>query len=73
MLRFHLEQLGAMVRLGWDTLRWVPRRPFERDLWFEQLYQLGVRSLTITNITLLFTGMVLAIQTAYSLSAYGGQ
>ena len=73
MLRFHLERVGAMVRLGWDTLRHVPRRPFERDLWFEQLYQLGVRSLTITNITLLFTGMVLAIQTAYSLSAYGGQ
>ena len=39
----------------------------------EQLYQLGVRSLTITNITLLFTGMVLAIQTAYSLSAFGGK
>ena len=73
MLRFHLEQLGAIVRLGWDAVRYVPRRPFERDLWLEQLYQLGVRSLTITNITLLFTGMVLAIQTAYSLSAYGGQ
>jgi len=73
MLRFHLEQLGAIVRLGWDIVRLVPRRPFERDLWLEQLYQLGVRSLTITNITLLFTGMVLAIQTAYSLSAYGGQ
>jgi phospholipid/cholesterol/gamma-HCH transport system permease protein len=62
-----------MVRLGWDTLRHAPRRPFERELWFEQLFQLGVRSLTITNITLLFTGMVLAIQTAYSLHAYGGQ
>ncbi len=73
MLRFHLEQLLAMVRLGWDALMQIPRRPFERDLWFEQLYQLGVRSLAITNITLLFTGMVLAIQTAYSLSTYGGQ
>jgi phospholipid/cholesterol/gamma-HCH transport system permease protein len=61
-----------MVRLGWDTLRHAPRRPFERELWLEQLFQLGVRSLTITNITLLFTGMVLAIQTAYSLHAYGG-
>lgn len=62
-----------MARLGWDTLRQVPRRPFERELWLEQLYQLGVRSLTITNVTLLFTGMVLAIQTAYSLAAYGGR
>ncbi|MCP3939499.1 MAG: ABC transporter permease, partial [Actinomycetia bacterium] len=47
------------------------RRPFEAELWVEQLYQLGVRSLTITNVTLLFTGMVLAIQTAYSLAVYG--
>jgi len=73
MLRSHLEQLGGMVCLGWDTIRHTPRRPFERDLWFEQLFQLGVRSLTITNITLMFTGMVLAIQTAYSLHAYGGR
>jgi phospholipid/cholesterol/gamma-HCH transport system permease protein len=47
--------------------------PFERELWLQQLFHLGVRSLTITNVTLLFTGMVLAIQTAYSLRAYGGQ
>jgi phospholipid/cholesterol/gamma-HCH transport system permease protein len=73
MFRSHLEQLGGMVRLGWDTLRYAPRRPFERELWVEQLFQLGVRSLTITNVTLLFTGMVLAIQTAYSLHAYGGE
>jgi phospholipid/cholesterol/gamma-HCH transport system permease protein len=73
MFRSHLEQLGGMVRLGWDTLRYAPRRPFERELWVEQLFQLGVRSLTITNVTLLFTGMVLAIQTAYSLHAYGGK
>ena len=73
MLRSHLEQLGGMARLGWKTLSLIPRRPFERELWMEQLFQLGVRSLTITNVTLLFTGMVLAIQTAYSLRTYGGQ
>jgi len=62
-----------MTRLGWDALRQVFSRPFEADLWMEQLYQLGVRSLTITNLTLLFTGMVLALQTSYSLAAYGGK
>jgi phospholipid/cholesterol/gamma-HCH transport system permease protein len=62
-----------MVRLGWDCLRLGLRRPFEFELWVEQIFQLGVRSLTITNVTLLFTGMVLAIQTAYSLAAYGGK
>jgi phospholipid/cholesterol/gamma-HCH transport system permease protein len=73
LLRSNLEVLGGMARLGWDALRHTLRPPFEGELWLEQLCQLGVRSLTITNITLLFTGMVLAIQTAYSLAAYGGK
>ena len=69
----YLGELGGMVGLAWDTLRQGLRRPFELELWLEQLYQVGVRSLTITNLTLLFTGMVLSIQTAYSLAAYGGK
>jgi len=68
-----MEAFGALVRLAGHTARAAFRRPFERDLWFEQAFQLGVQSLTITNVTLLFTGMVLAIQTAYSLAAYGGK
>jgi len=62
-----------MVRLSWDTTRLALRPPYERRLWLDQLFELGVKSLTITNVTLLFTGMVLAIQTAHSLGAYGGQ
>ena len=73
VLATFLEELGGVVRLGWDTIRLGVRPPYERALWAEQFYQLGVRSLTITNITLLFTGMVLALQTAYSLGAYGGK
>ncbi len=69
----YLEDLGGMVVLCRDTIRQGLKPPFERELWLEQFYQLGVRSLTITNLTILFTGMVLAIQTAYSLSAYGGK
>lgn len=69
----YLGELGGIVRLGGGVLRHAIRPPYEASLWMEQLYHLGVRSLTITNVTLLFTGMVLAIQTAYSLAAYGGQ
>jgi phospholipid/cholesterol/gamma-HCH transport system permease protein len=65
--------LGRLVRLSGDTIRLAVRPPFEVGLWMEQLFQLGVRSLTITNVTLLFTGMVLAIQTSHSLGAYGGK
>ena len=67
-----LQDLGGMVLLGGSTFRRGMTRPFERSLWLDQLHHLGVGSLTIANVTLLFTGMVLAVQTAYSLSAYGG-
>ena len=70
IVRAFLEELGGLVLLGGQTLRQLFRRPFERDLWLEQLFQLGVRSLTITNVTLLFTGMVLALQSAWLLSQY---
>lgn len=73
MLRLYLETLGGIVRLGADAVRQCFRPPFERELWMEQFYSIGVRSLTITNVTLLFTGMVLTVQTAYSLRYYGGQ
>ncbi len=69
----YLEPLGGMARLGWGAARLALRPPFERQLWLDQLYELGNRSLTITNVTLLFTGMVLALQTGYSLAAYGGK
>jgi phospholipid/cholesterol/gamma-HCH transport system permease protein len=73
ILSAYLEELGGMALLTGSTFRQSLKRPFERQLWLEQFFQLGVRSLTITNVTLLFTGMVLAIQTAYSLSAFGGK
>src|SRR5262245_47366613 len=73
IFRSWLAELGGLALLGADALRQLFRRPFERRLWVEQLEHLGVQSLTITNVTLLFTGMVLAVQTAYSLASYGGE
>jgi len=72
LLHSWLTELGGLAVLAGDTVRQAFRRPFERSLWIDQLEHLGVQSLTITNVTLLFTGMVLAVQTAYSLSSYGG-
>jgi len=66
-----LEHVGAVVILAWDALRKGLRPPYEWDLLLAELHHLGVRSLSITNITALFTGMVLAVQTSYSLGAYG--
>ena len=49
------------------------RGPFERDAVIAQFEQIGVRSLSIVAITSLFIGMVLALQTAYSLAEFGGK
>ncbi|MBV8201207.1 MAG: ABC transporter permease, partial [Acidobacteria bacterium] len=46
-------------------------RPLEIGLWFAQMDQLGVRSLSVAGIATTFTGMVLALQTAYSLPSLG--
>src|SRR5205807_4036418 len=46
-------------------------RPFEVDLWVRQMERLGVQSLGVAGVTTIFTGMVLALQTAYSLPALG--
>jgi len=49
------------------------RGPYEKDLVIEQFESIGVRSLSIVAITSLFIGMVLALQTAYSLAEFGGK
>src|SRR5207249_4750977 len=65
-----LAVLGGVGRLARDTLSQTFKRPFGFGLVANEMYNLGVASLTITNVTLLFTGMVIAIQTSYTLGAY---
>ncbi|HSN87593.1 MAG TPA: ABC transporter permease, partial [Thermoanaerobaculia bacterium] len=45
--------------------------PYELGLWVRQMEQIGVRSLGVAGITTIFTGMVLALQTALSLPSLG--
>ena len=62
---------GGLWLLGWNALRALVRRPYEGRLWVREMEQIGVRSLGVAAITTIFTGMVLALQTAYSLPALG--
>jgi len=68
-----LRHIGGIAILTGDTIRFTFRRPFGFDLLMAQLHHLGVRSLSITTITALFTGMVLALQTAHTLGVYGAK
>lgn len=73
VLKQALDDLGGLGYLAWDTVRSSVSRPFGFGLLVEQLFQIGVMSLSITSIVALFTGLVISVQTIYSLSSYGGQ
>jgi phospholipid/cholesterol/gamma-HCH transport system permease protein len=68
-----IEYLGGLAALVVDTFQATFTRPFYSQEVLRQMDELGVKSLSITGITALFTGMVLALQTAYSLEAFGGK
>src|SRR6185369_247904 len=69
----HLRILGEIGLLTRETFVQAFKRPFELRRIVDEMYNLGVSSLSITNVTLLFTGMVIAIQTSYTLGAYGAK
>ena len=68
-----VEYLGGLGTLLSQTARAAVTRPFYGSEVIAQMDELGVKSLSITGITALFTGMVLALQTAYALAAFGGK
>jgi len=49
------------------------RRPPHARLVLDQLHEVGVRSLSIANLTAVFTGMVMALQLGYFLSRFGAK
>jgi phospholipid/cholesterol/gamma-HCH transport system permease protein len=64
-------QTGALGILTVRAFLAMISPPYEVGLWVRQMDQIGVRSLGVAAITTLFTGMVLALQTALSLPALG--
>jgi phospholipid/cholesterol/gamma-HCH transport system permease protein len=65
--------VGGLTDLAVQVLKQGVKGPYERGLLTPQMEQVGVRSLSIVAITSLFIGMVLALQTAYSLAEFGGK
>jgi phospholipid/cholesterol/gamma-HCH transport system permease protein len=66
-----LEELGGWGQMLGDAVRQVFHRPFESSLLVRQMEHLGFRSLSITMLTALFTGMVLALQISVALDRFG--
>ena len=68
-----VEFLGGCVNLTYATLRSIFRPPYYLRLTIEQCYQLGVKSLSLTTITALSTGMVMSLQFGLGLERFGGK
>jgi phospholipid/cholesterol/gamma-HCH transport system permease protein len=67
------NQLGEVGLLSRDFVRYLFRRPFDTQLFIEQLDNVGWRSLNVVNLTAVFTGMVLALQMGGFLSRFGAK
>jgi phospholipid/cholesterol/gamma-HCH transport system permease protein len=68
-----VEYLGDLAQLAGQIFKGSVTRPFYPAELLHQLDEIGVKSVSITGITAFSTGMVLAVQTAYSLAAFGGK
>jgi phospholipid/cholesterol/gamma-HCH transport system permease protein len=71
VLRAFVSRCGAVSLLTGRAFRAMFRRPLEWRRWLVEMEQIGVRSLGVAGITTLFTGMVMALQTAFSLPSLG--
>ena len=65
------ERTGEIAVLTGRAFKALLAPPYEIGLWVRQMEQIGVRSLGVAAITTIFTGMVLALQTALSLPSLG--
>jgi phospholipid/cholesterol/gamma-HCH transport system permease protein len=68
-----LGQVGDFGLLAARTFRALGKRRFPARDVLVQLEAIGVRSTPIVAITALFTGMVLALQTAFALTRFGAK
>jgi len=66
-----LTESGAIAVLYWQTNKALFKKsPRTREV-FNQMFKIGVGSLPLVSLTSLFTGMVLALQSAYQLQNFG--
>ena len=68
-----LELVGSVLALTGETLVWLIRPPYRFGQLLLAMEFIGVQSVFIVALTGVFSGMVLALQTTYSLRAFGAE
>ena len=67
----YLDYVGGAALLAFRTLRMLVKGPVPVHLVLEQVLHIGVKSLSLTNLVAVFTGMVLALQFIVGLERFG--
>jgi phospholipid/cholesterol/gamma-HCH transport system permease protein len=67
------ELVGSVLALTGQTLIWLIRPPYRFGQLLAAMEFIGVQSVFIVALTGVFSGMVLALQTTYSLRAFGAE
>jgi phospholipid/cholesterol/gamma-HCH transport system permease protein len=68
-----IKEIGRVLLLLVDTIRWSFYPPFRVDLLFQQMERVGVKSALVVILTGLFTGMVLALQSFHATRKFGAE
>ncbi len=66
---FQLDRLGEVTVLAIKTISYIFKKPFSVTNLMDQMVRIGFNSIPVTLITALSTGMVLALQTGFTLKA----
>ncbi|MCZ6808075.1 MAG: ABC transporter permease, partial [Deltaproteobacteria bacterium] len=72
-LRVFVEEVGGATLLAIRTFRTMFTTRFDTPEFIYQIEQLGVRSLAIAAATAIFIGIVMTIQFAVSMEAFGAK
>lgn len=70
---FQVNALGGATKLMWSAVREMFKPPYYFQLLLEQIYQIGVRSITLIFVTSASTGMVMVLQFGLGLEKFGGK
>lgn len=68
-----VEGIGAMTMMAVDAVMWLFRPPFRWRVYLQSLEFVGVGSLFIVLLTGAFTGMVMAVQSAYAFRLFNAE
>lgn len=72
-IRSVFRYVGGITYLVVQVVYYGVRPPYQLGLIVQEIDYIGVRSLTVVNVIAIFTGMVLALQTAHILTRFGAK